>query len=372
MNAQAPKETSTAATSTPTSAQAPSQAQSTGQAPVPTPGTTQIQSDSGFDPVAQSKEFNKRFSQLSKKEADLVKAEQVLRAQMNRASQAAELADLAQKNPLEFLKRQGKDVHSILEEHVRSTQSANSIEGKVAAMEDRIGQLTQALENERKFRLEVQERENRQQLGNHIKTRLSAAGDKFELLMKAPQGLDATLELCKNYYGDDSSQWPIEEAAGLIEAELEKQASQLFETYQGTKKLSKYFVPQLAGSPSAGTAPAAGHAPKVRYASADVLDNSNRIEDDGDNPSAADVMGLVATATSGNPNGSFSSQEPTAHSAPSTEPQKTEARPTTARNNQVVHYKPALPPLEQSDAWERAKAMIAKSGFTRPVNRQSW
>ncbi|TXH18361.1 MAG: hypothetical protein E6R03_02300 [Hyphomicrobiaceae bacterium] len=364
MNINTPEPISSAQPSQPTtnsSVAAPASSQ------VPVAPPTQ---ESTVNPIKQAGEFEKKFKDLSRRDAELVKREQMLQAQLQRASQGMELAELASKNPLEFLKRQGQDIHQVLEQHVKSTQESHSVEGRVSQLQDQIGKLTEALQQERQFRLDFQQREQKQAMRESMRTRLVAAGDQFELLTKAPQGLDAMFDLCKNYYGEDSSQWPIEEAAGLIEAELEKQASQLFQTYQGTKKLSKFFNSQPSVDPAGGTPPPPGQAPKVRYSSADVLDSANRIEDEADSPSAGDVMGAAAAAAiAANNSRETTTQEPLAQMAPSVVPQRTQARPTNARNTQTVHYKPALPPLSQSPEWERAKALLAKGGFSRPAHR---
>lgn len=178
------------------------------------------QSDDGKD-----QELSKAIAAVNEKEARFQGKKRELEERARAAEQRAiELQDTFNKlraNPLEFMSQLGLDLDSVLRAAAKSE----------ATSDHKPSDESNAMAEVQRLRKELADKEQRDaeasalsKFVGDINDHVSDNKDKYPLILSTEKAQDQILELIDGYYRANKKILPIEEAAGMVESELQAMA----------------------------------------------------------------------------------------------------------------------------------------------------
>lgn len=212
-----------------------------GQPPAPEPNsapppaeTQDASSEAGEQQVdwsAKAKEIEEREQQLERQFMTMQRKEREnqLRAQQERQRLAEQDAQLLRENPNEFFQRYGmtpKDVAGILLQQKNGAEEKPPEQQALTRVEQLEKKLAEQEEAEKRRNEEKKLSEFRNQIAEHI----GQNSEKYQITQKTENGADLVFATIDQYYSTTGELLPLDKAADLVEAHLEKQARAYLET----------------------------------------------------------------------------------------------------------------------------------------------
>lgn len=189
------------------------------------------------------------------KERDLNRQRDEIRKQSALVKEAAELRALAASDPVEFLKRSGRNADELAEMIVKRAQPPTPEElisharKEADGVRQELRQLKQSLTQEKEQAVSNQDKANTRQFVEQTVEYISESthADRWELInAKGPEAKVRVAEMVLDHYRRFGKELDIDVAADKIEAQLEKEAR----AYLNAKKLkAPTGKPTVGGEP---------------------------------------------------------------------------------------------------------------------------